>query len=411
VEKRRPSVLLAYHFFHPDEVVSARILSQLAEGLQERGWDVTALTSNRWHGDPKRSVVPLRERWQGVEILRTWRPPLDQSGNVSRLVNAAAVMFGWWQRYLRMHKPDVLILGTDPQFAALLFPMLKRASPRTRLVHWCFDLFPDAILADKSSPLVRRLAAATRVPMQWAYRSIDLMVDIGPCMRERLMTYRSDVRFETLVPWALVESTELSAADPAVRSALFGEGVRLGLLYSGNLGRAHDFEQFLALARQLRDGSPGIRFAFACRGNRFTELEAALRPSDTNIRLAGFCSEAELELRLLAADFHLISQREGFQGTVVPSKFFGSLAVGRPLLYAGTAISSVARWIHQFNVGMTIDPQEIGDTAELLEACVSDPGQVARWQANALEASRRHFSRDRVLEGWDRVLRELLASQ
>ena len=48
----RPRVLLAQHFFHPDDVVSARLFTDLGVGLSERGWDVTALASNRSWADP-----------------------------------------------------------------------------------------------------------------------------------------------------------------------------------------------------------------------------------------------------------------------------------------------------------------------------------------------------------------------
>jgi len=42
-----PRLLVCYHFFHPDDVVSAQMFSDLAAEQVRRGWDVTALASNR----------------------------------------------------------------------------------------------------------------------------------------------------------------------------------------------------------------------------------------------------------------------------------------------------------------------------------------------------------------------------
>ncbi|MFO7974547.1 MAG: hypothetical protein R6V12_07930 [Candidatus Hydrogenedentota bacterium] len=52
-------VLVIYHFFYPDDVVSARHLSDLAAGLVQRGWEVTALTSNRFCREPTRRIKPF----------------------------------------------------------------------------------------------------------------------------------------------------------------------------------------------------------------------------------------------------------------------------------------------------------------------------------------------------------------
>src|SRR5207249_1632249 len=118
------------------------------------------------------------------------------------------------------------------------------------------------------SMLVRGLRAVLRV----AYRCCDLIADLGGCMRERLRQYRPTARAVTLVPWALSEPDRPVAADPATRRELFG-GASLGLLYSGNFGRAHSYQEFLDLARRLRGAD--ARVCFAVRGNRADELRKA----------------------------------------------------------------------------------------------------------------------------------------
>src|SRR5262249_20400445 len=154
--------------------------------------------------------------------------------------------------------------------------------------------------------------------------------------------YQAPARQATFVPWALSEPAEVIAPDPATRRDLFGE-TAIGLLYSGNFGRAHSYEEFLELARSLR-GEP-IHFCFGVRGNQAAELRAAVGPEDGNIHFADFAPEAVLARRLGAADIHLVSLRPSWTGAVVPSKFFGSLAAGRPVLFAGSRDAAVARWI------------------------------------------------------------------
>ena len=62
-----PRLLLYYHFFHPDQVVSARIFSDFAAEQARRGWDVTALTCNRSHGDGS-ARFPPDEVWNDLDM-------------------------------------------------------------------------------------------------------------------------------------------------------------------------------------------------------------------------------------------------------------------------------------------------------------------------------------------------------
>jgi glycosyltransferase involved in cell wall biosynthesis len=279
-------------------------------------------------------------------------------------------------------------------------------------VHWCFDLYPEAIAAD-SRTVAAPLVAAARTLMGHAYRQCDAVVDLGPQMRTLLEGYGGQVRRETLVPWALTEPARPPAADPAIRAALFGDA-RLGLLYSGTMGRAHDFETLLALARacRVRSGRT-ISFCFACRGNRADELRQALRPDDDNISLAPFAVEAELGGRLAAADLHMVSLRPEWAGVVVPSKFFASLAMGRPVVYAGPARSEIARWVRELDVGFPVGEgvSDLQQAVDRLHQFAASPADLMGWQEKARQAYARHFSRQVINDRWDALLRDVMAAR
>ncbi len=406
----KPSVLLLYHFFFPDDVVSARQYTQLAEDLVAQGWDVTVLTSNRYWRDRRRKIDAVEEEWNGVHVVRVGRPAWDQANPVGRLANAAVMLSRWVSRIRRLPSPDAIVLGTDPQFAPLILPSLRRAHPDAVLAHWCFDLYPEAIMADHPRGMPGRLAALTRPAMQRAYRVVDLMVDLGPCMRRRLAFYNHGAKWATLTPWALAEPRTPAPPDPAARSELFGDA-ELSLLYSGNLGKAHDFEGFLELARAVYPRNPRIVFCFACGGNRVAELKAAVTEADRNVRIAGFCEEAELETRLRCADLHMVSLRPGWEGVVVPSKFFGALAMGKPVLYVGAETSDIAAWIREHDLGLCVTEGNIEEAAGSLLNLAEDKHRLAQWQTNALEASREHFARQTVTSRWDQLLRDAIEAK
>jgi colanic acid biosynthesis glycosyl transferase WcaI len=406
-KQKAPSVIVMYHFFHPDDVVSARHYSDFAAELARRGWDVTVLTSNRYCRYPKQKITIEEEEWNGVRIIRVPRAGWDQAHDVLRIGNALWLMMGWLVRLRKLPRADVIVVGSDPQFSQLLFPAIKALLRPKALVYWCFDLFPEAILADGASKPVRWLARAVRPFIKRTYRSVDLMVDLGLCMRARLDAHDHQAKCETLTPWALVEAEKPAPPDPVTRREMFGDA-DLALLYSGNMGKAHDFMPFLHLARVLNRINPKIVFCFACRGNRAGELKAAITAKDTNVRLAPFAEESELEKRLNAADIHLLSLRPEWQGVVVPSKFFGSLAVGKPVIYAGPEFSSIAGWVREFDVGLVLTGENFKTVVQELLKISQNQDMLRSWQKNAIQTYQDHFSKRIVMDGWNSALHNVL---
>jgi len=364
---------------------------------------VTVRPANRGYPDETQSY-PGKESRNGVAVRRVWRPRLSQKRNLGRLANAGWMVLVWGLDAFRGQRPDAVIIGTDPVLSVLAAIPWKATRPRIAIAHWGFDIYPEASIADGMMGDRSALVRAIRAALALAYRCCDAIIDIGPCMRELIRPYGSKARVSTLVPWALVEPPRPTEADPHVRAELFGDA-RLGLLYSGTFGRAHSYEEFLALARRLR-GSP-VAFCFAGRGNRADQLKAAVTAEDSNIRFAGFAAESELEKRLGAADVHLASLQPEWTGSVVPSKFFGSLAIGRPVVFAGSPDAAIARWVKEFDIGWLLTDGTIDAVAAELRGLADNPKRLTELQDRCHRVYQREFARDRVIDGWDAELRRI----
>ncbi len=400
--QRVPRILVLYHFLPPDDVVSAQIFGDLCEGLAARGWTVTARPCNRSCFEPH-ARHRLCETWRGVTIRRVWRPPLSQSSAIGRILNALWMTGAWSLEALRPEPmPDAVLVGTDPILSVFTLRVWKFFRPSVKRALWAFDLYPQAAVADG---LLRTGSLAERVLSRIASAGVGaahLVVDLGPCMRT-LLDAAPNARRETLPPWALVESSAPLEADPVERRTLFGNA-RLGVLYSGTFGHAHSSAELLAVARRLR--STGIHFVFAVRGNREGDLRAAVTPEDENVSFAPFVSERDLPRRLGAADFHAVSLRPEWTGTVVPSKFQAALAAGRPLLFAGSPQAAPARWIAQYDLGFVLTAESIDAVAAGLLGFAEDPLSLAALRARCHETYKAQFSREKTLSAWGALLHD-----
>lgn len=406
-KKNRGRIWFLYHFMYPDEVAGAHHFDGLMFDLVEKGWSAVAMPSNRsCRANAKK--YDLYEEYNRVEFERVWRPDFPQKRLAGRLLNSVWMMLVWVWRVLRSREdpPNIVIVGTDPIFAALVAIPIRFINKEIKLVHWCFDLHPEASIVSEHLSKQNLAVKIVRRMMKKAYSKFDLIADIGNYMRKNLRKYDHSAEEIELTPWALKEPESPPETDPEIHKEIFGDA-KIGILYSGNFGEAHSYKNILALARSLRN-NPEIQFRFSVRGNRADELRNQVNRKDSNIDFLPFASLEELPKRLAAADIHLVCLKSSWSGIAVPSKFFGGLAVGRPVLFSGGSNSAIAKWIKNFKVGWLLNGKNIQEVSSQLIELSGDKSQIDVLQKNAFKAYQDNFSRQKVTERWDQCLRNLL---
>ena len=131
---------------------------------------------------------------------------------------------------------------------------------------------------------------------------------------------------------ARVRSPELVYPIPAAESRLrreLGLDGKFVVLYSGNMGVSHYFDDLLEVIRRCQDEAK-LHFVFIGEGQRRGEIENFFRRHQPrNVSLLLFQPMEQLAESLSLGDVHFVSLRAGFEGLVVPSKVYGALAAGR----------------------------------------------------------------------------------
>lgn len=392
----RKAVVL-YHFLPPDEVVSAILLGELSAELIAAGWRVKAFACNRASKD---GTIKLQRRsdWRGVSIHRLWRPNFPQEKNWGRLLNSLWMDLGWT---LLAFNPwvhaDVLIIGTDPVMSVTAAIAWRAMRPRTKIVHWCFDLYPEAAIAEGILRKNGLLASTISFLAKFAYSCCDLIVDIGPTMRDLLKKSGVDTASETFVPWALYESDQRTPIDMAERYSVFGR-CNIAMLYSGSFGKAHSHKQILELARLLRKDD--VVIAFSVSERCADVLRAQFSPDDCNVRFVTNVGCGNIATRLSCADVHVVTLKEEWAGVVVPSKFFGALAIGRPVLFCGNPDSDVARFIDEYKVGWVLAPGKEEAAASNIRRLLASRDELEKQFEHCYNVYAQYFAKSVTIRRW-----------
>lgn len=340
-------VLILNQFFYPDVAATAQMATELAEDLAARGFEMTAVATRGGYlgGKP----LPSRAEHCGIAVRRLAATSLGKRTLLYRAADYGSFYALAAMEVARLPRQDAIIaLTTPPLIAAAALP--SRALRGTRLIYWVQDLYPELAVAfgamDPRSPTTRAMQAASSHLLSHA----DRVIVLGEAMRHRVIAAGAHPHRTVVIPnWSdgdLIVPVP-HGANP-LRPVLAGKAHCL-VTYSGNLGRGHDLETVLACARALRTRSD-IAFLFIGDGARRREVERAASELP-NLRLAPYQPRERLALSLSAADLHLVTLAPQLAGLMEPSKLYGIMAAGRPILYVGPLESEVARTIERESCG------------------------------------------------------------
>jgi hypothetical protein len=298
------------------------------------------------------------------EIKRLFAKRYDKAGLVNRLIWSLRtnLRLSWAViRDPRSRGAEVLFTGSPPFM--LFFVFLVKWLRGVRLTYRITDFYPEVLIAAWGR---RSVGMALFQRITWFLRKrVDGFQALGEDQRRLLVAGGiSPERISLKRDIAPVSFT--GVVKPAARPAeLAGQMV---LLYSGNYGVAHEIDTVVAgLIRHYREGRGKFALWMNASGSSVQTVVGELSAAGVSFARTAPVSLDQLPALLASADAHLITLRPGFSGLVLPSKLYGCLASGRPILFVGPKDSDV-HLLCQHKKDLLYEYVEPGDSAAFAKA-------------------------------------------
>jgi colanic acid biosynthesis glycosyl transferase WcaI len=358
---RRRRLLVLNQYYAPGFEATAYLLSQLCAALAA-DFDVTVITG-------KLAAPPAgagRTSVEGVQVRRVRSTAFDRSNLPLRALNYVTYLIASLGAGLAAKKPDVVLCMTDPPVIANVALAVARRF-RVPLVVVSQDVFPEIAVELKrleSKPLIELLRAL----IAFYLRRADRVVAIGETMRARLEQKGAPRDRIVVIPnWVDTESITPAAKDNDW-SREHGFADSFVVMHSGNVGHAQNLDALVRATTFLRD-LDDLVVAVIGGGARHTALvELADRLEADHVRFLGYQPRELLSLSLSAADVHVVGLARGLSGYVVPSRLYGILSAGRPVIVAADPESETARVVQQEECGVVVPPGRPELLAEAIRA-------------------------------------------
>ncbi len=414
-------LIFVNRFFHPDHSATSQLLSDLTFALAGQGHEVTVITSRLRYDDPS-VQLPARDFINGVRVERVRTTRFGRRTMTGRAIDylsfygAAALAL-----VAAARRGSVIIAKTDPPMLSVMAAPIAMVRGAV-LVNWHQDVFPEVMqaLGLMRGRGGRLLLGLLRWLRNRSLRRAAVNIALGPAMARHLIDEGAPPETIRIMPnWAdgaLIRP--VARTDNALRRT-WGYEDQFVVGYSGNLGRAHEIDTFvdaIALVQAKAAAQTGddavlagrIRWLFIGGGAQMQAMREAVAARGLgDVRFQDYQPRERLAESLSLPDLHLISLRPDMEGLIVPSKYYGIAAAGRPALMIGAADGDIGNLLGETGTGRVIAEGDAAGLADAVIAFARDPEATARQGEAARALFEARFALPHALERWRAMLASL----
>lgn len=374
MDKKR--LLIYAHYYIPDTASTGQILRELAEGMLVK-FDITVIcVVPSYLGtieDKYKTQKYYQEEINGVKVLRIRVPEFTKTNKVSRVKNILSYFFGAMNATFKVGKMDYVLSISQPPILGGLLGVWGKWVKHAKYIYNIQDFNPEQILAVgyTKSKLITDV-------MMWldkfSCRQSDLIITVGRDLVETVeKRFKGKKVPKTIMINNWIDEKEIYPLEPDNEKVLafkkkYGLDDKFVIMYSGNIGLYYDLENIIKVIEKFKPGTKSadgreVVFAFSGAGSMLENLKNYVAEHKmSNVAFIPYQDKADLIYSLNAGDVHWCVNAKGIKGVSCPSKAYGIMAVGKPIIGVLEEGSEVRCLIDEIGCGKCCEP---GDCVEI----------------------------------------------
>lgn len=364
-DKDKKNLLIYAHYYYPDVASTGQILTELAEGLKESFHTTVICTVPSYTGKVSqyyRKHKYYYENINGVDVLRIRVPEFRKNFAPSRIVNIVSYFFSAVAATFRVERQDYVFTISQPPVLGGLLGVIGKHLKKARLIYNIQDFNPEQVKAVEFTGN-RLILNAMMLMDKHSCKAANKVIVVG---RDMVDTLRN--RFgKKMVPYAYInnwidekEIYPLPEGNAGVQKfrKRYGLENRFVMMYSGNIGLYYDLPNLLKLIAQFQQEKEVV-FAFIGEGSVLEELkEYQQKHQLENVVFIPYQEKKDLIYSLNAGDVHFVMNAKGIKGVSVPSKLYGVMAAGKPVLGILEEGAEARLIVEEAQCGRVVSPED-----------------------------------------------------
>lgn len=375
MSKNKKMLMLA-NYFHPEYASTGQLMTELCEYLI-KDFDITVIANIPSYNEGSGSKAYKEkkfyyETYKGINIIRVPVPKVNKKSKASRIKYILVYALNAFRAMFKAEKPDIIYTISQPPILGGFLGLLGKVFRGSKLVYNIQDFNPEqaeAISYNKS----KSINNIARWVDNRTCKAADAVIVVGRDMLDKLHNRCKSIdKKKTYVINNWINENEvhpLVKEDAEVGSFIEANGLKgkFVIMYSGNIGLYYDLENIIKVIGEFKNYDD-MRFVFIGEGAQKENLaDYCMENAINNVVFLPYQPKERIVYSLNSADVHLVTNQKGIKGVSVPSKIYGVMAVGKPVLGVLENGSEAQLLIENSGCGLSVEPKDYDGIKGLIQ--------------------------------------------
>lgn len=380
----KKKLLIYAHYYYPDVASTGQILTDLAEGIEDK-FEITVIcVVPSYTGVVKEEYKDkwiYHESYNGVNVIRVRVPEFNKSNKVSRIKNLLAYFINAIKVTFKLEKQDYIFSISQPPIMGGLLGVIGKWLKGGKFIYNIQDFNPEQTQAVGYSKSKKVMKFAMYLD-KFSCKKADKVIVVGRDMQKTLINRfkgRNVPKNIFINNW-INEKEVYPLKSDDVEVLKFKEKYGLKdkyiIMYSGNIGLYYDLKNIIKVIAKFKTRDD-IVFAFVGEGTVKKDIEEYVNNNNiSNVKFIPYQPKDKINYSFNAADIHLVVNAKGIKGVSVPSKLYGVMAAGKPVLGVLEENSEARLIIDESDCGICMEPGEYEEIYKGIEYVLNNKDNI-----------------------------------
>lgn len=429
----KKKLLIYAHYYVPDVASTGQILRELAEGMLNT-FDISVIcvvpSYTGTISEKYKTQKYYKEEINGVKVLRIRVPEFSKNNKFSRIKNILGYFFGALTATCKVGPQDYVFSISQPPILGGLIGVWGKWIKHAKYIYNIQDFNPEQTVAvgySKNRFILKAMLWFDKFSCKRSNLVITVGRDLVETMNKRFQGKKVP---KTIMINNWIDEREVYPLSPDDERVLaFKKKYKLDgkfvIMYSGNLGLYYDLEKLVEVMKQFRKGytlkgiyedgpktvdGREVVFAFVGSGSVLDKLVFYVRKHHfENIIFIPYQHKKDLIYSLNAGDIHWCVNAKGIKGVSCPSKAYGIMAVGKPIIGVLEEGTEIRRLIEECNCGKCCAPGDYGKVSNIIRWYIENAGtdEVKKMGKNGRKYLENNLTKDISIRKYTEAIKEL----
>ena len=377
---QKKKLLIYAHYYIPDTASTGQILRELAEGMLDK-FDITVIcVVPSYLGtieDKYKTRKYYEENINGVKVLRIRVPEFSKTNKKSRIKNIVSYFFGAMSATFKVGKMDYVFSISQPPILGGLLGVWGKWIKHAKYIYNIQDFNPEQTLAVGYSQ--NKIITGLMMSLdKFSCKRSNLIITVGRDLVETVEKRFAGKKVpKTVMINNWIDEKEIYPLPKDHTRVVefkkkYGLNDKFVIMYSGNIGLYYDLENLIKVIEGFKAGTKTadgreVVFAFVGSGSVLENLKEYVKEHlMDNVVFIPYQDKDDLIYSLNAGDVHWCVNAKGIKGVSCPSKAYGIMGVGKPIIGVLEEGSEVRMLIDEIGCGKCCEPGDYVGVADII---------------------------------------------